>query len=187
MTDYSKILAAIDPPVEPLTSIWEVSAVGLVRRIYDVPSIASKALGQVDRLGAVRIGPDALGFDRDDVAWNKITVVRTRRMSEVLTDTALEREVERLRKTLPPVPGRKWVLEKVANALGDLCRSALDRAGSDALTRQIVSEVGYRGPLGRNRTLAGGLVATAVFGVVPEANRIVLATAQRAGAEVDQD
>lgn len=186
MADTSKLLAGIEPPTEPLTSVWEISAVGLVRRIHDVPSIASKALGQIDRLGAVRIGPDALGFDRDDVAWHKITVVRTRRMTEVLTDTALEREVERLRKMLPPVPGRRWVLEKLAGALGDLSRMALDRAGSEALTRNVVSEVEYRGALGRNRTLAGGLVSTAVFGLIPEANQLVLAKAQRVGAEIDQ-
>lgn len=187
MTDKSRIFAAIAPPVEPIAATWEVSTVELIRRVYDVPSVAVRALGQLDRFGAIRIAPEFVGFDKEDVPWGKISTVYTRRLGDVLTNSALEREVERLRKTLPPVPGRKWVLEKAASALGELCRTALDKSGSEALDRGVVSEIEYRGGLGRKKTLAGGLVVTAVLGLVPDANRILVSTAsERGGAVVEQ-
>lgn len=185
MPDQSEILSAIQPPTEPLTTVWEVSVASLLRRLFDVPPIASKAVGQLDRLGAVRIGPATVGFDMDDVRWDRITAVRTQQMTTVLTASALDRELERVRKVLPPVPGRKWVLDKASAALGDLCRTALDRSGSEMLDRQVVSEIDYRGALGRPRTLTGGLLVAAVLGLVPEANHILLATAERAGARVE--
>ncbi len=186
MSNVSKVLASIEPPPNPLVSTWEVSAVGLIRRGYDVPSVAGKALGQLDRLGAIRIGPQYIGFDADDVEWDKITLIRTRRLSVVLTESALNREVGRVRKALPPVPGRKWALDKLSSTLGDLSRVALDRAGAESLDRVVVSELEYRGGLGRRRSLSGGFVVAAVLGLIPEANQLVLDTAQhRGGASVE--
>jgi hypothetical protein len=38
-----------------------------------------KALGLLDRFGALRLGPESIGFDDEDVDWAKVVRIHTRR------------------------------------------------------------------------------------------------------------
>lgn len=186
MSEKPRIAALLAPPMEPLTEPWEVSTGGLIRRLYDVPAVASKVLRQLDRFGAVRIAPTLVGFDNKDVPWVKIRSVQTRPLRDTLTETALDREVERLRKLLPPVPGRKWVLERAAAALGELSRAALDRTAAESVNRSVVASIEYSGGLGRKATMSAGLIVSAVLGLVPDANRILMDMAEQHGGATVQ-
>ncbi|HEY6737696.1 MAG TPA: hypothetical protein VI076_02515, partial [Actinopolymorphaceae bacterium] len=104
-------------PTFPVTEPWEVSIGELARRSGKVPKLAVKTLGLLDRFGAVRIGPDEIGFDDENVAWDKVVELRTRRLSDLITGSALDHEVERISGYLPPIPGRKWAIEKVIELL----------------------------------------------------------------------
>lgn len=155
----------------------------LVRRRRDVPKLAGKALGLLDRFGALRLGPDSVGFDDEDVEWAKVVRVHTRPVVEVLTETAIRREMERVRKLLPPVPGRKWVLSKVGDGLERLAVAALDPA-SRPESRSVVSELSYRASFGRRKDLTPGLAVTTILAAMPAVNDSILVTARARGVEV---
>lgn len=178
------ILDGIPPPSAPATEPWELSLAGIIRRRYEVPSIAGKALGLLDRFGALRVGPESVGFDNRDVEWTNLVEVRTRPVAEVLTQTALDREIERVRKLLPPVPGRKWVLTKVGKVLGDLVLVAMTRVGREGSSRTVVSELVHRASLGRTHQITGGIVVTAILAAMPAANDSIIVTARAHGVEV---
>ena len=125
MRDKLNALTTIKPPEAPLVEPWEVSVAGIVKSMYDVPKVASKALEQFDRIGALRVTPTYLGFDNDDALWAKITVVHTRPLGDVLTETALRRKANdfakrcrqsqeesgrsrRLRRSLVTYPKLRW-------------------------------------------------------------------------------
>lgn len=110
--------------------------------------------------------------------------VRTRPIAEVLTQTALSREIERVRKVLPPVPGRKWVLTKVGEVLGDLALAAMTRAGREGTSRGVASELVCRAHLGRTRVVTGGMVVTAILTLVPAANESIVVTARSHGIDI---
>ncbi len=78
----------------------------LIGRHPRTPAVVQKLLGLLDGIGAVHLGPTEVGFDGEEIAWDKVVEIRTRNAFEVLTTTALEQEVDRVREFLPPVPGR---------------------------------------------------------------------------------
>lgn len=172
------ILDGIPPPSAPISEPWELSIGGIVRRGHEVPSIAGKALGLLDRFGALRLRPESVGFDDQDVEWSRLVEVRIRPIAEVLSQNALNREIERVRKLLPPVPGRKWVLTKLGASLGELTRDAMTRVNPEGCSRTVVSELVYRGSLGRTRQITGGVIVSAILAAMPAANNSILVTAQ---------
>lgn len=93
--------------------------------------------------------------------------------------------MERLRKALPPVPGRKWVVNRAADGVSQLSQIALERAGGERSTKRIVAELEYRGGLGRRRSVEGGIVVAAVLAGIPGLNDALLATALQNGAAVE--
>ena len=142
------LLNNIEPPAAPVTEVWELSVAEIVRRRDEVPSIASRALGLLDRFGAVRLSPELIGFDDDDVDWSRVVSVRTLPVTQVLSQTAVDRELERIRKLLPPVPGRKWVLSKVGDGIGELALAGVVMPVGN-LAADFCSGCGGRGTCGK--------------------------------------
>jgi hypothetical protein len=171
----------IPSPDATSTEPWEVSIAELVRKTGKVPKLATKALGLFDRFGAVRITPDEIGFDGEEVPWDKVVELRTHGVANLLTGQALEREVDRIRGYLPPVPGRKWVVDKVVNlsldltmaVAGDQLRQAADVAeginadeagpNPDPDAQNVVAEIVYKGMMRRTKELSCGLFAASVM------------------------
>lgn len=180
-------LASWEPPQVPATEPWKLSVGALVGRHRRTPGVVRKALGLLDGFGAVAVGPEGVGFDGDDIEWDKVEEIRTRTAYEMLTTQALDREVDRLREFLPPVPGRKWVVTKATEVLTTVVLAALEQGSEDQLGELTVpSEIVYRGLLGRRRTLSGGLFAVAVLTVVRQAGRSVLATAEEHDVKITE-
>lgn len=198
-------LSRLFPPPSPyLMEPWEVSLAALVDKVPHVPDIAVKALGLLDGFGAVHIGPQKLGFDGEEIEWDKVVCLRTRRVSDLISGAVLESEVDRLRKYLPPVPGRKWAVTKAVDLLVLLCLVALEdqfevamgivdgaRGFDDAaeqVTRdgRVVSEIVYRGWVRNEKELQAGVLASAVLGQVRGADHCLREMAAARGIPVVQ-
>jgi len=167
-------------PSVPADAPWQLSLAGFLRMRTELPSLALKPLGLLDRYGEIAVGPDEVGFDGEDVRWNKVTRLVVRDVVEVVSTAAMAREAEKIRSLLPPVPGRKWVVERATTLLGDIAGPRLMRKrGGD-----VVSEIVYRGAFGREKTLQAGVFAALVMATWPEVRRSLVATARVHGIEV---
>ena len=167
-------------PSVPAAALWEISLAAYLRRRTDLPSLALKPLGLLDRYGEVAVGPDHMAFDGEDVPWGKAVRVIVRDVVEVVSDAAMAREAEKIRHLLPPVPGRKWVVDHAMALLGEFAAPRLTKArGGD-----VVSEVVYRGALGREKTLQAGVFAALVMATWPQVRQSLVATARANGVEV---
>ncbi|NUP52510.1 MAG: hypothetical protein HOW97_35075 [Catenulispora sp.] len=173
-------LPGIPMPSAPAEEQWELSLAAYLRHTTELPSLALKPLGLLDRYGAVAVGPDTAGFDGDDIAWDKVIRLEVRDVVEVVSDAAMAHEAEKIRSMLPPVPGRKWVVEHAMALLGEFAGPRLTKTrGGD-----VVSEIVYRGALGREKTLQAGVFAALVMATWPEVRRSLTATARLRGVAV---
>lgn len=173
-------IQTIPMPSVPADALWELSLAAYLRRRTDLPSLALKPLGLLDRYGEVAVGPDHMAFDGEDVPWGKAVRVVVRDVVDVVSDKAMAREAEKIRQMLPPVPGRKWVVEHAMALLGEFAAPRLTRArGGD-----VVSEVVYRGAFGREKTLQAGVFAALVMATWPEVRHSLVATARLHSVEV---
>ncbi|MEW1906938.1 hypothetical protein AB0442_00570 [Kitasatospora sp. NPDC085895] len=163
-----RALATLPPPEAPATDDWEVSIAALIGRHPRVPGPAVWLLHQLDGLGQVAFGPEKVGFDGEDVPWAKVQELRLHSTLDLLPDVVLDKEVDRIREFLPPVPGRKWVVARAA--------------GREE--RLLPCEIVHRGLLGRPRQLGGGLFAATALAALPAAADGLVATAKAHGVPV---
>jgi hypothetical protein len=179
-------LTSVAPPAIPVTEPWRLSLGVLLGRHPRTPQLARRALGLLDRFGGVHLGPAAMGFDGEEIAWEKIVEIRTRNAFEVMTTQALDQEVDRLRDLLPPVPGRKWVVTKAAEAIATVVLAALERGSVDQRLDEfaVPVEIVHRGLFGQQKVQVGGLFAVATLAVLEEAAQSVVATAGQHGVPV---
>lgn len=179
-------LTSVAPPPAPAVEPWKLSTGTLIGRHPRTPSVVHRLLGMLDGLGAVHLGPAKVGFDGEEIEWAKVVEIRTRNAFEVLTTTALEQEVDRIREFLPPVPGRKWAVTKAAEALATVVLAALERGSVDQRldTMTVPAQIVHRGMLGRQRTLDAGSFAAATLVVVGQVSDSIVATAERHGVPV---
>lgn len=166
------------PPLEP----WEVSLAGLVGRLPHVPGPAVRLLHLLDGLGQVAVGPEEVGFDGETASWDKVLEVRCHSTVDLLPEVAVEREVDRIREFLPPVPGRKWLVTRVAEALLTVAIAA--GTAAERQTRHLPCEIVAKNLIGRPKQLAGGLFAASALTLVPEAGESILAAARERGIPV---
>lgn len=164
------------PPPGPIEQPWEFSISALIRRRYRVPAAAQKALDGLDRFGALRLRPESLGYDECDVGWTQLVEIQTRPLAEALSRTALDHELERARKLIPPIPGRKWLLQKLADELGALWHAAIVKR-TDMSSKHVPLQLVYRASLGRTKVATGGMVVTATLAGIPATTDAILATA----------
>jgi hypothetical protein len=176
------VLARLPRPDAPATEPWEMSIGALVGMHPKVPDGAVRLLSPLRRLGAVAVSPREIGFDGERVAWDRVTQVRTRNAVGMFLDAAVDREIERIRTLLPPVPGRKWAVARAAEGLRTLVLAALGELGGAGL--QIPCEIGYRSVMRRDRRVSAGLVGAAIMAAVPEAGRSIDAMARIRGIAV---
>ncbi|NUU25215.1 MAG: hypothetical protein HOV68_27490, partial [Streptomycetaceae bacterium] len=178
-------LGALPVPDSPTAVTWEYSLGVLIARHPRIPSATAKLLRPLDGLGAVRFGPDDVGFDGENVPWEKVTGLRLHDAFAVMTTEGLDAEVDRVREVLPPVPGRKWVVSKVVEAAATVVLASLEQAAEQRLdTVEVACEITYKGLLGRQKKVQASLFATALLAQRPEVARSLVATAQAHGVPV---
>ncbi|GAA4853859.1 hypothetical protein [Kitasatospora terrestris] len=169
-------------PAVPTAEPWEISLAGMVGRLPRVPGPAVRLLHLLDGLGQVSIGPKRIGFDGEEVDWERVVEIRQYSAVDLLPDVVVEREVDRIREFLPPVPGRKWLVTKAAEGLLTVALAASEAA--ERGERLLPCEIVHKNLLGRPRTMAGGLFAASVLTTVPEAGESLVAAARARGIPV---
>jgi len=170
---------AAPPPTVPWTNPWKCTLAGILVRRPGSPLLTVHPLTLLDRVGALHLDGAQVGFDGEQCDWSKVTGVRTRNAFELLTTDALEQEVDRIRPLLPPVPGRKRLLMYLAEHLTIVLMAALDQ-GREALSREIVAEIRYRGTLpGSRHVVRPGLFAAALLSMRPDINDALIGEASR--------
>ncbi|WP_212517605.1 hypothetical protein [Actinospica acidithermotolerans] len=170
---------AVPATTLPWTNPWKCTLAGILIRRPASPLLDAGPLGILDRFGALHLDGTQVGFDGEPHEWDRVTGVRTCSAIELLTNDALEREVDRIRHLLPPVPGRKKLMMYVAEHLTLVLYTALDQSEA-ALHREIVAEVRYRGPVpGARRVARPGLFAAALLSLRPDANEALIGEATR--------
>ncbi|MEV6208629.1 hypothetical protein [Kitasatospora sp. NPDC051914] len=180
-----RALAALPPPEAPAVEDWEVSIAALIGRHPRVPGPAVWLLHQLDGFGQVSFGPEKVGFDGEDVDWAKVQELRLHSTLDLLPDVVVDKEVDRIREFLPPLPGRKWVVTKAAEGLLTLALAAVEAAEEAGREERLLPcELVHRGLLGRPRKLGGGLFAAAALASLPLAAKSLVATAEAHGVPV---
>ncbi|WP_371497674.1 hypothetical protein OG871_17150 [Kitasatospora sp. NBC_00374] len=177
-----RALAAVPPPQAPAVEPWEVSIAALIGSHPKVPSPAVRLLHLLDDLGQVVIGPETVGFDGSEVAWDKVLELRLHSTADLLPDVVVDKEVDRILDLLPPVPGRKWVVTRLAEGLLTLVQAAIEAAERE--DRGLPCELVHKNLLGRPKQLSGGLFAAAALAAAPQAAESLIATAKAHGVPV---
>ncbi|WP_217199058.1 hypothetical protein [Streptomyces buecherae] len=179
------VLGALPPPAAPAEREWEFSLGTLICQHPRVPAITAKALRALDSLGALRFGPESVGFEGEDIPWKKVTGLRLHNAFDAMTTEGLDAEVDRIREVLPPLPGRKWAVTKVVEGLATVVLAALEQASEQRLDSvNVACEVTYRGAFGREKTLRANLFTTALLAHQTDVAYSLVVTAQAAGVPV---
>lgn len=178
-------LGALPVPSAPAVATWEYSLGVLICLHPRVPAATAKLLTALDSLGAVRFGPEDVGFDGEYVPWEKVTGLRLHDAFTVMTTDGLDAEIDRVREVLPPLPGRKWVVSKAVEAAATVALASLEQAADRRLEAvEVACEITYKGLLGRQKTLNASLFATALLAQRPEVAQSLVATAVAHGVPV---
>ena len=178
------MFAAVPRPSERLTGPWSVSIATLVSSHPKVPSIIARPLlRRMDKFGRVTIGPAGVGFDDKTIRWNRILEIRAYPVANrIPPSVVIDRESDRVREMLPPIPGRRWIVGKVAGgAMTVLTAFTHHPQRSVDPVPLLPCEIVYRNVFGRRARLSAGLFAASVLAVIPEAsNSLITMAADRA-------
>ncbi|WFB08893.1 hypothetical protein LRS74_18985 [Streptomyces sp. LX-29] len=180
------VLGALPAPAAPAVEQWEFSLGALVCRHPRVPAITAKALRSLDGIGALRFGPESVGFDGEDIPWDKVVRIQLHNAFAAMTTDALDNEVDRVRELLPPIPGRKWAVTKVVEGLAAVVLASVEQAADERLDAvNVACEITYRGGmLGREKTLRANLFTTALLAHQADVAYSLVVTAQAKGVPV---
>ncbi|MBB5934688.1 hypothetical protein [Streptomyces zagrosensis] len=179
------VLGALPAPAAPASEQWEFSLGALVCKHPRVPAVTARALRAFDGIGALRFGPESVGFEGEDIPWKKVTGLRLHDAFSAMTTDALDTEADRIREVLPPLPGRKWAVTKVVEGLATVMLAALEQASEQRLNHvNVACEVTYRGALGREKSLRANLFTTALLAHQLDVAHSLVVTAQEMGVPV---
>lgn len=172
--------ATLDAIPLPGSRPWKLSIGGLLSRHPKVPRGAGRVLGLLDRFGAIEFGPEKVGFDGEDVRWEKVIEIRTRTLDDLLLGPVSESVVDRVRDRLPPVPGRRWAVRQAVQTVTALVLAARQDLLEGRVDRTpIPCEIVYLGRLGGVKHMEAGLFAALCMDRRPEIGAALQAAARR--------
>ncbi|WP_335979328.1 hypothetical protein [Streptomyces sp. CA2R106] len=177
-------VARLGTPQAPVTQPWEISLSRLLGAHPRVPSAVARPLRLLDRLGAIHLAPQSVGFDGESVPWEKVTEIRMVDGYRLLTREFIDTALDGIRGALWGVPGREWVLGRAAEALTGLVMSQVQRGGGAFAEVLVPGEIVHRGRFGRSRSLSASLYPTAILLASPGVVESFTATARARGVTV---
>ncbi|WP_435174966.1 hypothetical protein [Actinacidiphila sp. bgisy145] len=177
-------VARLGAPQAPVTQPWEISLSRLLGAHPRVPSAVARPLRLLDRLGAIHLAPQSVGFDGESVPWEKVTEIRMVGGYRLLTREFIDTALDGIRGALWGVPGREWVLGRAAEALTGLVMSQVQRGGGAFAEVLVPGEIVHRGRFGRSRSLSASLYPTAFLLASPGVVESFTATARARGVTV---
>ena len=176
------VIKPIRPAPGPATERWGVGVGEAAASLPRLPGLLRGIARQLNRFGSVVVSPSGIEFDGDEVAWSKVTEIRTRRLLGYLFTDALTKQVDRL-----PVwwfPGRALVLSGVTHAaLTGVALAADLQIDRGVFTVYIPAEVHSKGMLRREKQIHPGIPAALLL-ADPAVRDCVEATAQAHGVPV---
>lgn len=184
--DLETLLSRLPVPASPVTEDWRFSLSKIVTSGEKPPKGTGLLLRQLDRFGAIDIGPKEAGFDDTTAKWDKIKVIRTRSLEGMIEQLVSETMTEDIAGRLPPVPGRDWAVEKAASVIFTLYALTAEQALRDpeAAERQYVSEIEYKGWI-RTKEAATGLFTGPCMALVPGLDDLFRAESGRRGIPIE--
>jgi hypothetical protein len=179
---FQRLLESRRPPDGPIAERWSFGVGDVFAEHPKVPEKLRGLVRRLDRFGGLRVTPEEIAFDGEEVPWAKVTQIRTRHVVDYLLADAVREQVDNI--PLPWFPGRRRLLDALGQALLTVtlvtAKSQVERFGVDL---RVPAEVEYRGMLGRRRELGAGVLAAVVL-ADPAVNQSVVATARSRGVPV---
>ena len=175
------VLKPVLPEPGPATQRWGVGVGEVAASLPKLPGLVRGIARQLNHFGSVVVSPGGIEFDGDEVAWSKVTEIRTRRLVGYLFTDALTKQVDRL-----PVwwfPGRGLVLSGLTHAtLTAVVVAANLQLDRGVFTVSIAAEVKSKG-LFRTAQMSPGVPAALVL-ADPAVRDFVEATAHAHGIPI---
>ncbi len=176
------VIKPVLPTPGPATERWGVGVGEAAAGLPKLPGLVRGIARQLNRFGSVVVSPSGIEFDGDEVAWSKVTEIRTRRLLGYLFTDAVTKGVDRL-----PVwwfPGRALVLSGLTHTALTAAALAADlQLDHGIFTVYIPAEVRSKGLLWGEKQISPGLPAALVL-ADPAVRDCVEATAQTHGVPV---
>lgn len=123
----------------------------------NLPAPVRRIADQLNRFGAVIVGPGGIEFDGEEVAWPKVTEIRAHRLVGYLLTDAIAKQVDRL--PLWRFPGHHRVLDGLSQVALTAAALAADlRLDHGVFTLYVPAEVTYQGML-RSKEMTAGVPA----------------------------
>ena len=177
------VLKPVRPDPGPATERWGVGVGEVAAGLPKMPGLLRPIARQLNQFGSVVVSPGGIEFDGDEVAWAKVTEIRTRRLVGYLLTDAVTKQVDRL--PIWRFPGRGLLVSGLTHtALTAVAVVADLHLDSGVFTLYIPAEVHYRG-LVRPKEIQPGVPASVVL-ADPAVRDFVEATAQAHGIPVRQ-
>jgi len=176
------VMRPVRPEPGPVTGRWGVGVGEAAAKLPLMPGLFRGLARQIgNQFGSVVVSPGGIEYDGDEVAWSKVTEIRTRRLVGYLFTDAITKGVDRL-----PVwwfPGRSLVLGGLSNAALTAVAVVADlRLDRGVFTVYIPADVASKG-LFRTAQMSPGIPAALVL-ADPAVRDCVEATAQAHGIPV---
>ena len=175
------VLKPVLPEPGPATQRWGVGVGEVAASLPKLPGLVRGIARQLNQFGSVVVSPGGIEYDGDEVAWSKVTEIRTRRLVGYLVTDALTKQVDRL-----PVwwfPGRGLVLSGLTHAALTAVAVAADlQLDRGVFTVYIPAEVKSKG-IFRTAQMSPGVPAALVL-ADPAIRDFVEATAHAHGIPV---
>lgn len=175
------VMKPFRPEPGPATRRWGVGVGEIVASLPKVPGPLRRLARQLNQFGSVVVSPGGIEFDGDEVAWGKVTEIRSRRLIGYLLTDAVTKQVDRL-----PIwwfPGRGLVLNGLTHtALTAVAVAADLHLDRGVFTVCIPAEVISRGVI-RSRRMTPGVPAALVL-ADPAVNDYVTDTAAAHGIPI---
>ncbi|GAB3656144.1 hypothetical protein [Glycomyces tarimensis] len=185
--DIARFIARLPVPPAPVQEPWRFSLSTIITSGEKPPKGTGLLISQLDRLGAIDIGPEEVGFDDATAKWPKVRTIRTRTLDGIIEMLATDTVSETIGNFLPPVPGSGWVGEKAAAVVFTLYAMASELALRDpeAGRRQYVCEIEYKGWV-RTKEAQTGFFTGPCMALVPGLDELFRSEAARHGVTVEE-
>jgi hypothetical protein len=175
------VLGPLRPAPGPATARWAVGVGEVAASVPKLPGLVRGIARQLNQFGSVVVSPGGIEYDGDEVAWSKVTEIRTRRLAGYLFTDAITKQVDRL--PMWWFPGRALVLRGLTRtALTAVAVVADLHVDSGILTVYIPADVKSKGMF-RSGEMSPGIPAALVL-ADPAVRDLVEATARAHGIPI---
>lgn len=169
------------PDPGPATRRWGVGVGEVAASVPKLPGPIRHLVRQLNQFGSVVVSPGGIEYDGDEVAWDRVTEIKNRRLVGYLLTDAVTKQVDRL-----PIwwfPGRDRVLRGLTHtALTAMAMAANPRLDRGVYTVCIPAEVVSKGVIRSHRMTPG--VPAALVLADPAVSDYVTETAAAKGIPI---